>query len=455
MQAHPPASPTHNPWFSAADFHQRHQRIYNEIGTSAVALVQGAPPVGGFEIFRQTNEFYYLTGVEAPQAMVLLDGREKKSTLYLPHRDEHSAASEGAELAADDADLLIGLSGCDAVAGPAQLEADLRNASIIYTPHNPAEGNMACQDTLRHAAKLIAANPWENQLSREALLAEKLRQLSPSPEIRDLSPILDRMRTVKDAREIALMRHVGKLTALAVVEAMKATRPGRYEYDLAAVADCVYRVNGARGPAYRPIVATADNIWLPHYYRNSAPLRDGELVLMDVAPDVCNYTSDIGRIWPVNGRYTDRQRQLYGFIVQFHQTLLRHIRPGVLPQRVFEEAAAEMRPVVDRMRFATPADEAGVRRALDKDRALTHPVGMAVHDVGTYKEKPFEVGFVFALDPQMWIPEERIYIRVEDTVVVTDNGVENLTGLAPLELDEVEALVRGGGGFLDAVPVLH
>ncbi len=294
--------------------------------------------VGGFEVFRQTNEFFYLTGVEVPQAYLLLDGRKRTSRLYLPRKDAKHAASEGDELTADDATLLIRLTGVDDVTDLSALEADLRGAAVIYTPHSPAEGNMACQDTLRRAAKLITADPWGNQSSRESFFIGLLRQRAASTRIADLSPVLDAMRAVKTPREIDMMRFAGKLTALAVKEAMRSTRPGVYEYQLGAIAEYVYRLNGGRGASYRPIIAGGSNIWFIHYYRNNCRLNAGDLVLMDVAPDICNYTSDIGRMWPVNGKYDDQQRQLYGFMVELHKALLRHLRPGVLPAQVSKEA---------------------------------------------------------------------------------------------------------------------
>jgi Xaa-Pro aminopeptidase len=423
------------------------------MGKDAVAVLQGAAPVYGFEIFRQTNEFFYLTGLDVPQAYLTLDGTNRRSTLYLPPQDAKLAASEGTELSVVDVQLLKDLTGCDAVAGLEQLAIDLKGFASIHTPHAPAEGNMACQDTIRHAIKQIAADPWENQTSREMYFVGLLKSKFPSAQIKDLSPLLVQMRLLKDAAEIAVMRRSGELTALAVNEAMKATRPGVYEYQLGAVAEYVYRVNGSRGASYRPIIATGENIWFLHYFRNTSPLKDGDWVLMDVAPDVANYSNDIGRFWPVNGKYSDHQRQFYGFMVKFHQCYLRHLGPGILPAEVDRRVVADMEPVVNRMKFATAAQEKGVRAALAKPSGLTHTVGMAVHDNGSYKNEPFKPGLVFALDPQMWIPEEKFYCRVEDTVVITENGVENLTPQCPLELDEVEALMKqGGGGMLQMFP---
>ena len=168
---------------------------------------------------------------------------------------------------------------------------------------------------------------------------------------------------------------------------------------------------------------------------------------MDDAPDLGCYTSDIGRMWPVNGTYAHWQRELYGFIVEYHKILLRLIRPGVTVQEIYDAAAAEAEPLVERVTWSKPSFQQAAREVLSSGKHLTHPVGMAVHDVGTYHDQPLRPGIVFALDPQMWVWDEQLYIRVEDTVVVTDHGVENLTKNAPLELDDVEQVMKEPGVY--------
>jgi Xaa-Pro aminopeptidase len=249
------------------------------------------------------------------------------------------------------------------------------------------------------------------------------------------------------------MRLAGRLSALAITEAMRCTKPGVMEYQLGAVADYIFLVNGARGGAYRPIIAGGANAWHGHYYRNNCELRDGDLLLMDYAPDYSNYTSDIGRMWPVNGKYAAWQRELYGFIVEYHKVLLKLIRPDILASQIMEETAQEMRQVVERTEFSKLCYEKAARQTLEFRGHLSHSVGMDVHDGGNYTLKPLIPGTVFAVDPQMWIPEEQLYIRVEDTVVVTQDGIENLTQLAPLELDDVEKLMKEDG-ILQKLPPL-
>jgi Xaa-Pro aminopeptidase len=188
-----------------------------------------------------------------------------------------------------------------------------------------------------------------------------------------------------------------------------------------------------------------------HYWRNNTQLQSGDLVLFDYAPDINNYTSDIGRIWPVNGKFSAVQRELYGFVLQHHKTLLSLIRPGRTKEEVLAEAAEKLRPVVEETSWSKPIYKAGAINLIASPRPLSHGVGMPVHEAAKWADRPMEPGLVFAVDPELVIPEEQLYIRVEDTIVVTGNGIENLTAACPSEIAEIEALV-GGRGILQQIP---
>jgi Xaa-Pro aminopeptidase len=429
--------------FPAEEFVIRRERIFDAIGSKALALLQGAPPPRGYVVFRQTNEFFYCCGLETPRAYLLMDGATHKSTLYLPERGKAQIA-EGAPPGLEDAELVKELTGVAEVHNVEKLSKHLADAKVVYTPHAPAELCGATRPDLLLADQMVARDPWNGQPSREQRLIALLRSRFPRIEVRDLTPILDEMRSVKSPREVAVMRRTGRLCALAIREAMRVTQPGMIEYQLGALAHHIYLVNGARGEGYRPIIASGANIWHVHYFLNNHPLKDGDLVLMDVAPECNYYTSDIGRMWPVNGTYAPWQRELYGYIVEYHKTVLSRIRPGVTPDQVMDEAAEEMQKVWERWSFSKHVYREGARRTLEFRGHLSHPVGMAVHDDGGYHHRPLVPGTVFAVDPQMWIPKEKLYIRVEDTGVVTEDGFEVLTSNAPLELDDVEALMRDG-----------
>ena len=449
--------------FPIEEFQARRERIYEAIGPDAVALLRGSAKSGGHDLFRQNNDFYYLCGVEVPHAYLLLDGKNRTSALYLAHQSKRLKEQEGEILSAENADRAQALTGVERVLPIESLAQALEHVRVLHTPARQGEGPGMSQDTLWRAQQEVASDSWDGRPDRTRHFIALLGERCPVAEIRDLSDALAELRLIKSEREIALMREAGRLSALGVTEAMRCTKPGVMEYQLDAVMRYHYLVNGARDAAYRAIVAGGANAWYGHYSANNCPLLDGDLVLADSAPDYHYYTSDIGRMWPVNGVYSPVQRELYGFMVEYHKVLLHLSRPGVTGAQIRQEAAEQMKEVLERTPFSKGIYETAARRALEFPYHLSHCVGMAVHDVGHYRGNELRPGTVFAVDPQMWIPEERLYIRVEDTVVVTQDGIENLTCDAPLELDEVEALMaavsrRLGGsaqsGLLDQSPAL-
>ncbi|MCU1493833.1 MAG: aminopeptidase family protein [Acidimicrobiaceae bacterium] len=437
--------------FSANELALRRRAVASEIGEDAVALAQGAPAVRGFSLFRQSNDFFYLSGVEVPHAYLLVDGRDGRSTLYLQHRDAALESSEGQRLHADASAEVAALTGVESVQPLECLASDLqrlvlkRGSLACYTPFAPAELERCSRDQLLRAAGSATADGLAAPANVEGHLVGLLGRQIPQLEVRDLSPMLDRLRLVKSPREIELLRLAGSLSAKAVTEAMRSTAPGVAEYELGALAGACFALGGARGEAYRAIIGSGHNAWFGHYGRQGSLLADGELVLMDCAPDVAYYTSDIGRMWPVNGTYSPLQRLLYGFMVDYHKVLLGAIRAGRLAGEIMDEAAAVMRAQIERTDFPDMIYRQAALATLEFRGHLSHPVGMAVHDVGDYTAEPLRPGTVFAVDPQMWVPAVDLYVRVEDTVVVTEDGIENLTTLAPLELDDVEAVMREDG----------
>ena len=206
-------------WFPPDAFAARRETIFDKIGPEAHALIQGGGPPRGFEVFRQTNEFFYLCGVEIPQSYLLLDGKTRTTTLFLPHRPERG---EPEFLTADDADALCSQTGLNAVHGLDKLETQVADIAVLYTPHSPAEGRVECRDVLQFYARLVAKDPWDGDVAREQRFLSRLRSAAPNTDIRDLTPILDAMRIIKSPREVALMRWTGLSLFIGVAAALSA-----------------------------------------------------------------------------------------------------------------------------------------------------------------------------------------------------------------------------------------
>ena len=433
--------------FPPEEFRARWNKLFDKIGDKAVAVLQGVSLTPGFTLPRQTNDFYYLCGIETPHSYLLLDGRTRRVTIYLPPRNPRLEASEGKVLSAADAEEVKRLTGADDVHSTDSIRGDWFGAQrTIYTPFAPAEGNGQSRYELETANAAIAADYWDGRLPRESHFANLIRARYPRAAVLDLTPVIDELRSVKSAREIALIRKASEIAGQGMIDAMKASKPGVYEYQLDASARYVYLMNGARLEGYRSITASGTaNIWNGHYYRNTRRLDSGDLVLMDFAPEYHYYTSDIGRMWPVNGAYTPVQRELLQFVLEYRNTVLKLLRPGVAPKQILAEAKTAMEPVIARTAFSKPVYAAAARKLIDTGGGvLSHPVGLTVHDDGPYGPGPLKPGHVFSIDPQLWVPEETLYIRYEDVVAITETGYVNFTDFLPSNLDDIEKLVRGG-----------
>ncbi len=444
--------------FPAEEFRTRWSKIYAQIGTNAVAVVQGAPFGRGFAFPRQSNEFYYLCGVETPHSYLLLDGRTKKATLYLPPRNRRLEQSEGRVLSADDAQLAQQYTGADTVLSTEAMRTNWLGEqggvpATIYTLFSPAEGAAQQRIEAQASNAAISLDPWDGRLSREEHFAALIRNRYPRAKVEDLTPILDELRSVKSTREIALIRRASQLAGYAIMEAIKTTRAGLSEYHLDAAARYVFLAGGARLEGYRSITAAGTaNIWNPHYYRNLSPLKNGDLVLMDFAPDYRYYTSDVTRMWPVNGKFTPAQRELLGFVLEYRDAILARIKPGKTVDQIRDETRADMEAVFARWKFSKPSYERGARLLVESGGGVfSHPVGLAVHDDGPYHRGPLKPGHVFSIDPQLRVQDENLYIRYEDVIVITETGYENFTDFLPSKLADIEKLM-GGAGMLQQFP---
>lgn len=430
--------------FTADELAGRRQHIADQIGAGSSLLLVSAPPVPHDYPYQEAN-FYYFTGIETVHSYLLVEGGTGRSQLFVPSRDTIDG-EEFNRLGFEDADLIKERLKFDSVASTEALSDALKGIKSLYVLQGEPEGGGATFYGAQGCARRREEEPWDQAEPRHKRLIRLLTERIPGIEIHDVLPMIKDMRTIKSPAEIELMRKAGHLAGDAVVEAMKASHPGVNENHLRSVGDFVYNDRGNCGSAYDWIVAGGQRTWDGHYHLNNRTIQDGEIVLMDCGPDLRHYTSDIARIWPVNGTFSDWHRRIYGFIVEYHKALMAEVKPGVLAKDVYERAAQTMAGICTEPDHPYHDMKANFEQMLERGVGyLNHGVGLSVHDLmGQWRDIPLREGFVIVCDPMIWCEPEHEYIRVEDTLVVTADGCESLTRTAPFEIDDIEALLASG-----------
>jgi Xaa-Pro aminopeptidase len=432
--------------FPPEEFAARRSELLKRIGDAA-AVLQGAAERPAEAPFRQNNQFFYLSGIELPRSILLIDGRTKQSSVFLADNERRARMWGPLLMPGADAARATGL---DNVGTREEFDAALAELAaakrVIYTPMRPEVLGSGSSGDAAAWARATAADPWDGRPSREQAFVEKLKARAPGTDVKDLDPILDAMRFVKSAREIALIREATRITGLGIVEAMHEAAPGKREYELFAAAEYVFRRHGAQGAAYFPLVATGKNTIYSHYHRDTATLADGDLVQFDYAPDYKYYVSDVTRVFPANGRFTPWQRELYTIYLRLYRALMTSIKPRVPVREITADAVTKMDAALASFAFTDQRIKAAAAQFVDRYRKSTattlgHSIGMEVHDVGRGGDS-LQPGQLFTIEPAMQIPELGLGIRLEDALLVTETGYENLSALVPIEIDEIERVMK-------------
>jgi Xaa-Pro aminopeptidase len=444
------AQPVITDIFPPEEFATRRAKVMSQIG-DGVAILQGATERPGEQPLRQNNQFFYLTGVIEPRAILLIDGKAKRSTLYLYGGAERRERMFGSAMVPGDAAVTV--TGIEAVRPRDEfakaIEAFAHEGRALYTPFRPEILGSASAGDVVASARAAKDDPWDGRPSREDLFIQKLKALTPQVNVQNLDPILDAMRAFKSPREIAIIREATRITGLGIMAAMREARPGLYEYELQAPAEFVFKKYGSQGAAYFALIATGRNTLYSHYHKNTARLQDGDLVQFDYAPDYKYYVSDVTRVFPANGKFTPRQREFYTIYLRLYQSLMTSIKVHASPGDIIKEAVAKMDAVMANFKFTDPKIKEAATRFVERYRAskansLGHTIGMEVHDV-RLPTQTLEPGQIFTIEPAMTIPDEHISIRLEDVILITETGYENLSAFVPIEIAEIEKLMAEPG----------
>jgi Xaa-Pro aminopeptidase len=418
--------------FSA--FHERRARLIRETGGDGVIVLFGydeADVAASVTSFRQNEEFYYLTGWNEPGAMMLLAPKAHapgaapelgEEILYIPSHNRNEEKWTGPKLAPEDADAPV-RTGFRTVRNVAQFDSDL-------------------QDALKGFPKIYTELSPQSESGEECFQAEmvrKIREKAPQASIVDLRLTVGRMRAVKSAGEIALIRKAADASVEAHLAAMKAVKPGVWEYEIAALMKYEFERRGCEWPAYPPIVGSGFYSTVLHYDQDWNQMQDGDVVVMDVAGSYGGYASDITRTLPVNGRFTARQREIYEIVLGAQNAALAAAKPGAYVGR---HGAKGLNEIAFEYINTHGKDLHGQRLGQYFIHGLSHPIGLNVHDPLDYS-RTLEPGMVITMEPGIYIPEEKIGVRIEDDVLITPDGNELLTGRLPRAVDEIEKVMAG------------
>lgn len=450
------------------DMFKRRRDVLSSAMQGGIAIIPAAPMRNrnsdvDYE-YRQNSDFFYLTGFEEPDALALLcpTHPEHKFVLFVPRRDKEMEIWHGRRAGRDGAKMLYG---ADAAFDLGDIDSEvpeyLKDVERLY---------MSFDESTMFQGRVMS---WLNRVRSQAYQGEKAPR-----EIHDLSPLLHEMRLLKTDDDLRSLRRACEITAEAHKRGMHCTQPGKYEYEVQAEIEYQFRTQGSMRNGYPSIVASGDNANILHYVENNAMLKDGDLLLVDAGCEYGMYSGDISRTWPINGRFTDVQSEVYNWVLQAQLQAIEACREGESFRRVHDIAVEVLTEGLVDMGLlkGNPADIIAAQHQWDKDvknkkvdpakdtaprtyrefymHSTSHWLGMDVHDVGVYKQGGewvnLQAGCVLTVEPGLYIAAERddvpekykgIGVRIEDDVLITRNGPDVLTKDCPKTIEDIEALM--------------
>jgi Xaa-Pro aminopeptidase len=393
--------------------------------------------------YRQNSDFFYLTGFEEPEAVAVINpSSDAKFTLFVRPRDPEREIWDGRRAGIDGARTEYGADEAFPVSEfNAKLGEILNGPEKLY--YRLGDGNPELDETIiRQLASVRTLNR---------------KPISVPQTIIDSASIIHEMRVIKSEEEIAIMQRAADIAAEAHVEAMKAARAGMMEYEIEALVEQVFRRAGALGPSYTSIVGAGANATVLHYINNDGKLNDGDLLLLDAGAEYKGYASDITRTFPVNGKFTEAQREIYDLVLETQMACVEMVRPGVRHLDIKNQSIEMLTEGMVRLGLLQGEPEELIKEEKYMQfymHGLGHYLGIDVHDVGRYfidgESRPLEPGMVMTVEPGLYIspntkgiPEKYlgIGVRIEDDVLATETGPRVLTDKVPKDAGEIEALM--------------
>jgi Xaa-Pro aminopeptidase len=423
--------------FEKDEYRNRREKLMDRI-PNGIAIIRGASESLAGLAFSQYNNMMYFAGVEIPDAILIVDGEKRESTLFFTIDEDH-ADSENISL-----DLVrepVKITGIEHYRPYEDFSETLKNrltkTTIIYTPFSPeeyiGENSMEKFATFK---RNVTDNEWDGRLTREMQFVAVLNQRFPENQVSNCSPFIWELRKFKSKAEIDLIRQAAQLSVQAHKAVMKATRPGVPEVELAALFQQVSMSGGAKGLAFGTIIMSDKNHAYGHYMQYDRILGEKDFIILDGGANVSYYASDVSTTFPASGKFTETQGEIYELGLFIRKICQSMYRPGVS----LTEIGAEVKKELEKLGFDTsePRFNLWIR-----DGGYNHSIGMAVHDrMHSFdRGEPLQPGFVFACDI-MGMADDVTGIRIEDTVVITEDGCEILSSGLPRTIDEIEAFMK-------------
>ena len=418
-------------------FIENRQRVAERLPSNSIAVVQSADimprSADGVMPFIQNSDLFYLTGVDQEDTILLLfpNASEEKfrEVLFVRETNDHIRTWEGDKLTKEQAQKATGV---QTVLWTHEFPQQFRTLAL------QADG--ICLSLNEHPRAVIEVE------AKDARFARQCMAQFPLHRYHRLAPLLYELRCVKHPIEVALIEEAVASTDAGFRRLLGFVRPGVWEYEIEAELAHEWMRRKSRGFAYPPIIATGENACVLHYVTNDHRCEDGQLLLLDVAAEYANYNSDLTRTIPVNGRYTPRQRQVYDAVLRVFRGCCKLLQPGVLLREYQKRVEKMMEEELLRLKLLDPEE---VKRQ-DPDKPLlmkyfphgtSHHLGLDVHDVSppNYLLRP---GMVLTVEPGIYIRDEKLGVRLENDVLITDDGCIDLMADIPIEAEHIEDLMN-------------
>ena len=386
--------------------------------------------------FKQATDILWLSGVDQEDSVLVIfpDAKrnEDKELLFLTETNDLIAVWEGEKLTKNEA---FEVSGIKTVYWLSEFDTIMK--SLMSQTENVY---LLTQEHLRRNTPVQ---------TREMRLNAELRIIYPNHNYKRSAPYLNKLRSVKTALEIEVMKIAAEITAAGFNRVLKFLKPDCWEHEIEAEFIHEFVKRRSRGFAYSPIIGSGSNACVLHYLENNKQCISGDLVLIDVGAEYANYACDVTRCFPVNGKFTDRQREVYESVLRVEKASIELLKPGAVLSEYHKRVGDLMTKELINLNLLTQEEVDNQNPSWPAYKkyfmhGTSHYLGLDVHDYGLWDGSPMEAGMVFTCEPGIYIPEEGIGIRIEDDILITSNGYINLTKEIPKEVSEIEAAMKTG-----------